>query len=136
MRKNIAKFPILILLFSITPAYAGETNIGEPLSSLIQPGFYGRVDIGNGRLPPLVYTQPILISQSNPTTLLEPIYLHVPPDHAKDWNKHCRKYNACKNPVLFVRSGEYLRDKHYASQAHEQDYENFRYDSQRANKSR
>jgi hypothetical protein len=37
----------------------------------------------------------------------QPIYLHVPPDHAKDWRKHCREYNACAQPVYFVQDGWY-----------------------------
>jgi len=27
-----------------------------------------------------------------------PVYLHVPPGHAKNWRKHCREYNACNRP--------------------------------------
>jgi hypothetical protein len=37
----------------------------------------------------------------------EPIYLHVPPGHAKNWSKHCRKYNACDRPVYFVQDSWY-----------------------------
>jgi hypothetical protein len=38
---------------------------------------------------------------------VEPIYLHVPPGHAKHWRKHCHEYHACDRPVYFVRSAEY-----------------------------
>jgi hypothetical protein len=31
----------------------------------------------------------------------------VPPGHAKHWNKHCRKYNACGQPVYFVQDRWY-----------------------------
>jgi hypothetical protein len=31
------------------------------------------------------------------------MYLYVPPGHAKDWSKHCGKYNACARPVYFVQ---------------------------------
>jgi hypothetical protein len=37
----------------------------------------------------------------------QPIYLHVPPGHAKDWRKHCSKYNACGQPVYFVQENWY-----------------------------
>lgn len=37
----------------------------------------------------------------------EPIYLHVPPGHAKNWDKHCHAYHACERRVYFVRSQEY-----------------------------
>ena len=30
------------------------------------------------------------------------IYLHVPPGHAKNWAKHCHKYDACGHPAYFV----------------------------------
>jgi hypothetical protein len=42
---------------------------------------------------------------------VQPIYLHVPPGHAKDWRKHCRKYDACGQPVYFVVSDEYKPKK-------------------------
>ena len=41
---------------------------------------------------------------------LQPVYLHVPPGHAKKWDKHCHKYNACNRPVYFVKSREYDPD--------------------------
>ncbi|MHB9119182.1 MAG: hypothetical protein ACYC2R_13045 [Burkholderiales bacterium] len=37
----------------------------------------------------------------------EPIYLRVPPGHAKHWSKHCREYNACGERVLFVQDNWY-----------------------------
>ncbi|MNN39992.1 hypothetical protein D3C81_1540490 [compost metagenome] len=36
-----------------------------------------------------------------------PIYLRVPPGHAKHWSKHCRKYNACNQEVYFVQDSWY-----------------------------
>ena len=41
-----------------------------------------------------------------------PIYLHVPPGHAKDWRKHCDHYGACAQPVYFVQEDWY--ERHYA----------------------
>ena len=35
--------------------------------------------------------------------VVQPIYLHVPPGHAKKWHKHCHKYHACDQPVFFVQ---------------------------------
>jgi hypothetical protein len=65
------------------------------------------VDITNRPAPPLVYPQPMIIVRQPHTAAMSPIYLHVPPGHAKDWSKHCRKYNACNQPVYFVKSAEY-----------------------------
>ena len=68
------------------------------------PGVYGRIDIGNAPPPPLIYTQPVIIQQREPTAVRQrPLYLHVPPGHAKKWSKHCAAYNACNRPVYFVK---------------------------------
>jgi hypothetical protein len=37
----------------------------------------------------------------------EPLYLRVPPGHAKHWRKHCREYNACDRQVYFVQERWY-----------------------------
>lgn len=39
-----------------------------------------------------------------------PIYLRVPPGHAKNWRKHCHKYNACGERVYFVQNNWYQRE--------------------------
>lgn len=70
--------------------------------SVNQPGFYGRVDIGNTP-PPLIYTQPVIIEQRPVAMQQRPIYLRVPPGHERNWSKYCHKYQACGQPVLFVR---------------------------------
>lgn len=70
-----------------------------------EPGYYGRIDIANFPPPQLVFVEPVVI-QPVPVGVA-PIYLHVPPGHAKDWRKHCRKYNACGAPVYFVANRWY-----------------------------
>ena len=77
------------------------------VSSEIRPGVYGRVEFGSAPPPPLVYAKPVVIVQERPSPQMQPIYLHVPPGHAKKWSKHCHKYNACGQPVYFVKSEEY-----------------------------
>jgi|GEM_PF-2235443 len=85
------------------PASAQDVRV--TISGEVAPGVYGRVDIGNRAPPPLVFEQPVVIvKQPRPAA---PIYLHVPPGHAMNWGKHCRKYNACNRPVYFVKSAEY-----------------------------
>ena len=71
-------------------------NIGEP-------GFYGQITLGNAPPPQLMYQQPVIIEQVRGAPAPPPIYLHVPPGHAKHWNKHCRQYAACGRPVYFVQ---------------------------------
>lgn len=79
-------------------------DVGVRASGEIAPGVYGRVDVRN-RPPPVLYPQPVIIvRQSYPAA---PVYLHVPPGHARNWSKHCHRYDACGVPVYFVKSAEY-----------------------------
>ena len=87
-----------------TPAFA--TDVGVSIS-IGQPGFYGRIDIGNYPQPRLIYAQPVIIEQ---VYSREPIYMHVPPGHAKNWRKHCHKYNACGERVYFVQDSWYANE--------------------------
>jgi hypothetical protein len=75
-----------------------------------EPGFYGRIDIGGFPQPQLIYPQPVVIERVPAGVVLEPVYLHVPPGHAKHWSKHCRKYNACGQPVYFVQDRWYQQE--------------------------
>ena len=87
------------------PALA-QTNVSI---SIGQPGFYGRLDIGDFRdygPPPVYVAQPVIIERHRHVRA-EPIYLRVPPGHRKNWRKHCRKYGACGQPVLFVQDRWY-----------------------------
>src|SRR3984893_18361644 len=93
----------------VPPAQAQNVSISATITGEIVPGVYGQVVVGNRPPPPLVYAQPVVavpvvVVQPVP---MEPIYLHVPPGHAKNWRKHCHEYNACNRPVYFVRSAEY-----------------------------
>lgn len=99
----LAVFAALVLTTS--PARATNVGIGVTISGEIQPGVYGRIDIGNRPPPVVVYPQPVVIVPGQ--GVARPLYLHVPPGHAKNWRKHCRKYDACGVPVYFVRSAEY-----------------------------
>ena len=72
-----------------------------------QPGFYGRLDIGNYPPPLLVYPQPLIIERVRPDVTYAPIYLRVPPGHARKWGKHCYRYSACGRPVYFVQDSWY-----------------------------
>jgi hypothetical protein len=94
---------------------AGDLGINIILSGQVAPGVYGQVQLGNASPPPVVYAQPMLIEQqSSPRP---PVYLHVPPGHARNWRKYCRQYNACNRPVYFVRSAEYEPD--YEARKHD-----------------
>jgi len=70
-----------------------------------QPGFYGRIDIGNAPSPRVVYAEPVWV-QRRPVEVA-PVYMRVPPGHQKNWAKHCRQYDACGVPVYFVHEDWY-----------------------------
>jgi|SRR5579862_7068982 len=96
---------VTLLIAAAGVCRAGDLDIHVILSGQVAPGVYGQVQLGGGEPPPVVYAQPMLIEpQAAP---LPPVYLHVPPGHAKNWRKHCHEYHACNRPVYFVRSAEY-----------------------------
>jgi hypothetical protein len=100
---KISAYAAVSLFLCVSPAQAQYANV--VITGEVKPGVYGRVEIGNAPPPPVVYTQPVVIVRE--PRPLQPVYLHVPPGHAKNWSKHCHKYNACNRPVYFVKSGEY-----------------------------
>ncbi len=67
------------------------------------PGIYGRIEFGTAPPPPVIYSQPVIIQRQAVVVEQQPLYLHVPPGHAKKWAKHCAQYNACGQPVYFVK---------------------------------
>lgn len=117
-----------ILFAGIGASHADALNVRIMLSGQVVPGVYGQVNIGNEAPPPVVYAQPIVIEpQYAPPP---PIYLHVPPGHAKNWRKHCHEYNACNRPVYFVRSQEYDPEyqRHYRDHEREREIERRRWE--------
>ena len=89
-------------------ALAGQALAQEVrviVSGEVAPGVYGRVDVSNSPRPPLVSPDPVVVVRQ--ARAPGPVYLHVPPGHARNWAKHCRKYDACSRPVYFVKSAEY-----------------------------
>jgi len=89
----------LVLSAAAVPAFAAvSVAIGEP-------GFYGSIDLGN-RPPPRVYNeQPIY---AGPRVVeAQPMYLRVPPDHQRHWDRSCSRYDACGRPVYFVHEDWY-----------------------------
>ena len=93
-------------MFSLVSAPALAADVGVSVT-VGEPGFYGRLDIGNYPQPVLVYPQPVVIQPVPVGVVYEPVYLRVPPGHAKKWKKHCHKYNACGRPVYFVQDRWY-----------------------------
>ncbi len=102
------KFGLMLAAIGASaPAMGGDIGVGLSVT-IDQPGLYGRVDIGNVPPPVLVYPRPVVIVRPAPTVVVqEPLYLHVPPGHARHWRRHCHEYDACGRPVYFVQERWY-----------------------------
>ena len=101
------------LALATVPALAADVGVSI---SIGQPGFYGQIDIGGYPPPQVIYQQPRVMYRS--AVNRQPIYLNVPPGHARNWRKHCRQYNACGERVYFVQNSWYERQyvPHYQKQ--------------------
>jgi hypothetical protein len=120
------RLPFIASIFSVLLAgngvcAAGDLSVHVMLSGEVAPGVYGQVQLGNEPRPPMVYAQPMVIEPQ--PVQLAPIYLHVPPGHAKNWRKHCHEYNACNRPVYFVRSAEYEPNYKHHDHGHDHDHD-------------
>lgn len=93
------------LVAGIAPATAADVGVSI---SIGEPGFYGRIDIGGFPQPRVVYRDPIVVERI--PVGRPPIYLRVPPGHAKNWRKHCREYRACGERVYFVQDNWYSQE--------------------------
>lgn len=111
-------FLIAVLLAAASasvPARAADVGVSV---SVGQPGFYGRLDIGDYPAPQVFYRQPRLINRDGIGR--QPIYMHVPPNHARHWRRHCRQYDACGERVYFVRDNWYNNE--YVPRYQERDF--------------
>ncbi len=95
---------VIMMMLAVTSAQAADVGVSV---SVGQPGFYGRIDIGNYPQPEVIYAKPVVIHPAPAGVVYQPIYVHIPPGHEKHWSKHCAKYNACGRPVYFVRDRWY-----------------------------
>lgn len=96
------RFVLALALAAITGPALAEAGVSIEVG---HPGFYGRVDIGGFPEPRLIFPEPVIIHHVH--VVGPPIYLHVPPGHAKNWAKHCGKYDACGHRVYFVQDSWY-----------------------------
>jgi hypothetical protein len=113
------------------PALAADVGVSI---SVGQPGFYGRIDIGDVPQPVLINPSPVVIERAPMGVAQRPIYLHVPPGHAKHWRHYCQKYNACGQPVYFVQDRWYndvyvphYRERHDVRDQRHDDHRDDRY---------
>jgi hypothetical protein len=100
---------------ALSPA-AASTSVGVSVS-VVQPGVYGRIDIGSFPQPAVVYAQPVVYAPPRVAVVQQPVYLYVPAGHQKDWGKHCGRYHACGVPVYFVQE-HWVRERYEAQHSH------------------
>jgi hypothetical protein len=114
---HMRRILLTVALFAVTsPLLAADVAVSV---SIGEPGFYGRIDIGDYPQPRVIYRRPIIVER----VVVErpPIYMRVPPGHARNWSKHCREYGACGERVLFVQDSWYSREyvPHYQERQRE-----------------
>ena len=120
----------LAAALSIASVAAFAADVGVSVS-IGQPGFYGQIDIGGYPPPQVIYQQPRVIyggALSRP-----PVYLRVPPGHAKNWRKYCGRYNACDERVYFVKDNWYQREYAPRYRARDNDGRHEQRNNQRGN---
>jgi hypothetical protein len=102
LKKYLLTVLAAIAAATAAPAWSAvDVGVGVTIR---QPGVYGRIEIGNYPPPPVLYPQPVIIARPAAVVVQqEPMYLYVPPGHAKKWGKHCHRYNACARQVYFVQ---------------------------------
>src|SRR4051812_28250958 len=127
--------PIKLLAASLVALAAGaaqaQVSVGGSIS-INAPGVFGRVDIGQqpgyAYVPPaVVYAQPVVIAPTPIAVQQRPIYLYVPEAHSRDWAHHCGYYNACGQPVYFVRE-QWVRDRYEQHYPHGHAYGHDKHD--------
>jgi len=67
------------LSLAVTVVQAQVPYVNATVSGQLQPGIYGRIDIGNAPPPPLIYAQPIIIQRPAVLVQQEPLYLQGMP---------------------------------------------------------
>ena len=106
MKKIIA----LALAAGAIGSAVAQPSVGVSIG-INQPGVYGRINIGDVPRPALILQQPVLIAAPRVAVRREPVYLYVPPAHQQNWRRYCGRYEACGQPVYFVRD-QWVRERY------------------------
>lgn len=116
--------PAAVLLWVVAGAVHAQAYVNATVGGELAPGVYGQIQIGNAPPPPLLYSRPVVIHRPAVVVPAEPMYLYVPPGHAKNWRKHCARYDACGRPVYFVKEPPRRGDSHGQGRRHDNDHDN------------
>jgi hypothetical protein len=99
-------FAFTALGLSGLPPTPASTHEGDGAADVGDAGFYGRLDVGDYPAPRVIYREPV-VERGYTDAGHDPVYVRVPTAHRKHWNRECRRYNACGEPVYFVRDDWY-----------------------------
>ena len=102
-------FFLAVAFGAAVPALA-QPSVGVSIG-INQPGVYGRVNIGDVPRPALYRAEPVIVQPSRVVVERQPVYLYVPPAHQQNWRRYCGSYQACGQPVYFVRD-EWVRERY------------------------
>src|SRR5688500_2014011 len=80
--------------------FGGAALAADVTVNIGDPGYYGRLDLGDAPKPVLVTPSPIIIEKER--VVQEPTYIYVPAVQRNDWAQYCGRYEACGRPVYFV----------------------------------
>ena len=100
-------FALAVLVGSAGSALA-QTSVSIGIN---QPGVYGRINIGDVPRPALYLAEPVLIAPPRVVVQQQPVYYYVPTVQQQNWRRYCGRYNACGQPVYFVRD-EWVRERY------------------------
>jgi hypothetical protein len=110
-----AKSLCKVLVAGVLCAGVAQAALAASVSiSVHQPGVYGRITLG-GPVPQVgwVAPQPVIVRPPPVAVVRAPIYLYVPTAHSANWARYCGRYEACGQPVIFVKDG-WVREQHAA----------------------
>ena len=120
-----------LLALGLVSLSAQAANVDVSIN-IGQPDYYGRIDPRDFGRPVLLYNEPQVIYPA--ASRRDPVYLHVPPGHARNWRKYCHRYNACNERVYFVQDNWYQREyvpRYQAAHNDRPDYRNEHRDEHR-----
>jgi len=118
--------------------FFGGAAFADPVItvSVGEPGFYGRLDLGDAPKPVLVSPSPVIIEREH--VVEEPTYVYVPAEQQHDWANYCARYDACSRPVYFVEDHWYnevyvpaYKSKHQLKKEAKRDYKDAKREAKR-----
>ena len=81
-----------LFVATLTSSAHAETDVG----------IYGRLDLKDLPKPDVIAAKPIKATSSFLSVFNRAAYVHVRPGDEQHWARHCKEYDACTTPVLFV----------------------------------